>query len=342
MDPGPEKQASAIGGGIVSWKVIAASGERFTGFAPYVASVNEAGAVAFQASLPDGGTHVFSGRGGEVTAAPAKVAAVTSHPDLNDAADMSFYGELAGGGQGVFLVRDGRLETIADARGGFASIGPAGPTMNESGGVAFRAHQSSEVPGIFVWDGAAVSTIAISGGTWSEFHGLPVIENDGTVVFRADRDDGVQGIYAAHAGSVRTIVDTGEDFETLGLFPSVQRGVVAFAATLRDGGGGIFTADDGQIAQVERDGAFESFRGALIGGAGVVLIATPRGGSLGLFTGPDPVVDRILAVGDALFDSTVADFAANPVSINAVGQVAVRVTLTDGRELILRADPPGR
>jgi hypothetical protein len=37
--------------------------------------------------------------------------------------------------------------------------------------------------------------------------------------------------------------------------------------------------------------------------------------------------------------STVAELASNPVSVNAVGQVAIRVRLTDGRQLILRADP---
>jgi hypothetical protein len=92
----------------------------------------------------------------------------------------------------------------------------------------------------------------------------------------------------------------------------------------------------------EPDGAFETFRGALISGTGaVVYIATPRGESLGLFAGSDPNRDRILALGDALLDSSVADFAANPVSVNAAGQIAVRTTLADGRQLILRADPVG-
>jgi len=49
--------------------------------------------------------------------------------------------------------------------------------------------------------------------------------------------------------------------------------------------------------------------------------------------------DRILAIGEALRGSSVADFGANPVSINAGGHVAVRATLADGRQLILRADP---
>ncbi len=71
----------------------------------------------------------------------------------------------------------------------------------------------------------------------------------------------------------------------------------------------------------------------------MVRIATPRGGSLGLFAGPEPEADRILAVGDPLFGSTVADLASNPVSVNAAGQVAVRARLADGRQLVLRADP---
>jgi hypothetical protein len=70
----------------------------------------------------------------------------------------------------------------------------------------------------------------------------------------------------------------------------------------------------------------------------VVLIATPRGGRPGIFAGPDPMADRILCLGDPLLDSNVVDLASNPVSVNAVGQVAIRAELADGRELILRAD----
>jgi hypothetical protein len=162
------------------------------------------------------------------------------------------------------------------------------------------------------------------------------------VVFRADRKDGVQGIYAGRGGSLRTVVETGEFFDTLAFFPSVNdQGVVAFAATLQAGGSGIFTVDDGRVTRIiDTDGAFEAYRGALITSAGaVVRIATPRGGSLGIFAGPDPEADRILALGDPLLGSTVTEFASNPVSVNAAGHVAIRASLTDGRQLILRADP---
>jgi len=225
-----------------SWTVIATTGERFSDFAPYVASVNDAGTVAFQAALRGGGTGVFTGSGGAVAeaAGPALLAGVTSHPDLNGAGATSFYGDLPGGGQGVFLLRDGRLQTIADTGGPFASIGPLGPTMNEAGTVAFRANRTAGVSGIFAGDGAAVATVADTEGRWSRFHGLPVINRGGTVVFRADRKDGVQGIYAGGGGSIWTVAETGDLFETLALFPSVSdQGTVAFAATLRAGGAGM-------------------------------------------------------------------------------------------------------
>jgi len=328
---------------VFSFAVVETTGERFSRFAPYVASVNDAGLVAFQAALRDGGSGVFAGHGGEVGELVRRSlhAGVTSHPDVNTARDMSFYGELPGGGQGAFLHEDGRLQTVADTHGAFASIGPLGPTMNEGGTVAFRGDSADQASGIFAGVGAAVTTVADTNGPWARFHGLPVITDDDTVVFRADRKDGFQGIYAGRDGSIRPIAETGERFESLGLFPSANsRGTVAFAATLRSGVAGIFTDDAGRITCVtETDRAFEEYRGALITNAGaLVIIGTPRSGRLGLFAGPDPEADQILALGDLLLDSTVEDFAANPVSVNASGQVGIRASLADGRDVILRAD----
>jgi len=329
-----------------SLTVVAITGERFSTFAPYVASVNDAGLVAFQAVLRDGGSGVFAGDGREVEELVRRSlhAGVTSHPDVNGAMDTSFYGELPRGGQGVFLHRDGRLQIVVDTHGAVASIGPLGPTMNEAGTVAFRADSTNGASGVFAGDGSAVTTVADTNGPWSRFHGLPVITHDDIVVFRADCKDGVQGIYAGREGSIRTVAETGERFESLSLFPSANDGgTAAFAATLRGGAAGIFTDDAGRITRVtETDGAFEAYRGALITDLGqVVMIATPHGGSLGLFGGPNPDADRILALGDPLLDTTVDDFAANPVSINAGGQAAIRANLADGRQAILRADPAG-
>ena len=327
---------------MISWTVIATTEEQFSGFAPYVAAVNDLGMVAFQAALRDGGSGVFTGSG-EVSAevvGPDVLAAVTSHPDLNLAGETSFYGDLPGR---PGCLRAPRRETADDRGygGRLSSVGPLGPTMNEAGTVAFRADLGSGTSAIFVGDAADVTTVADTDGDWSRFHGLPVIDRGGGVVFRADREDGVEGIYSARQGTIRAVVEVGDVFERLALFPSVNdHGTVAFAATLRGQGTAILTADDGLITVVDSKGEFEEFRGALIDGAGsLVRIATPRGGSLGLFSGPDPKTDRILAIGDHLFGSTVTDFASNPVSINAIGHLAIRASLADGRQLILRTNP---
>ena len=107
----------------------AAAGDRFTDFMPYVASLNDAGVVAFQAALRRGGTGVFIGSGGPVAtvieAGSGPLGAITSHPDINRAGAVCFYAELTAGGQGVFLVRDGQL--IAVARSGRAKREIPGP-----------------------------------------------------------------------------------------------------------------------------------------------------------------------------------------------------------------------
>src|SRR5437667_12252647 len=148
-----------------SGRVIATTGELFSDFAPYVASVNEAGTVAFQAALRGGGTGVFTSSGGAVAeaAGPALLAGVTSHPDLNGTGATSFYGDLPGGGQGVFLLRDGRLQTIADTRGPFESIGPLGPALTEARSVAFRGDHTGAVMGIVDAGGPAFATGGASG-----------------------------------------------------------------------------------------------------------------------------------------------------------------------------------
>jgi len=86
---------------------------------------------------------------------------------------------------------------------------------------------------------------------------------------------------------------------------------------------------------------FESIRGALLSDRGtLVLVATLREGGLGVFSDAEGRVP-ILAIGSPLLGSVVADFALNAVSMNARDQVAIRVTLADGREAIVRSDPIG-
>ena len=327
---------------------IAETGDRFSDFAPYVASINHAGTVAFQAALRSGGTGVFTGRGGPVAtvvdSTDHRFSGFYSHPDIDDGGALSVYAGLRPEGQGVAFFRDGQPVILASSGDHFKAVGPLGPTMNDDGAVAFRADLQTGFSGICSGNAGGVTAIADTSGRFAAFQGLPVINRHATVMFRADLKDGRKGIYTGRGAALTTIVETGEQFSDLVSFPSINdEETVAFCATLKTGGVGVFTARGNQFATiVAAECGFESFRNALITQAGQVIFAgTPRGGTLGVFVGPDPVAHKVLALGDSLFDSIVAEFALNPVSVNDAGQIAIRVKLASGRQFILRADPAG-
>jgi hypothetical protein len=330
----------------LTFVIVAESGSHFCDFTPYVASINNAGTVAFQAALAGGGTGVFTGHGGPVTTvaetAGGRYASFYSHPDITDDGALSVYATTPKAKQTVALLDHHQVGSTRDTGESFPTVGPLGPTMNQAGSVAFRANHNSGMSGVFVLknDGAIV-TIAETDGNFAGFHGLPVINRSGAVAFRADLKSGAKGIFSGHGGERTPVVETGEQFGDFSLFPSINdHGTVAFGATLTAGGVGVFTIGDGRLNTVVAPGVFESVRNALINNSGqVTFAATPHGGTLGAFAGPDPVAGKVLALGDSLFGSTVAEFALNPVSVNDAGQIALRVRLADGRQFILRADP---
>lgn len=317
---------------------IADTDGRFADFTPYVASVSDRGLVAFQATLRDGSSGVYSGSGGPVStvadSSSGLLTSVFSHPDINALGTVTVYATLKTGGRGVVRVRDGEITVAA------MDAGPLGPTINDAGTVAFRTDETGP-SGVFVTDGEEVRAIAKTGPVFGEFHGLPVINYRGTVVFRADLAAGGEGVYVGDGGPPIPIAETGDVFTGFGDFPTLtDDGTVAFCAQLRSGASGVFVAAEGSLATViDTSGAFESFRGVLLDATGgVIFYATPKDGRLGVFSGPEPDRDRLIGLGEPFDGSTIVDFALNPVSMNAVGQIALRVKLADDRHLILRAD----
>lgn len=352
-----------------SYVLIAETGKLFSDFAPYVATVDHLGRVAFQAALSSGGTGVFVGDGGEITtiAHPGTdpPEQICSHPAISADGRVSFYAEHLTTGQGVFLANNEQLITLAHTHGRLTSIGPLGPTMNDAGAVAFRATSRDGAAGVYVGRSSGphgppeLDLVAEADAQIRAFQGLPVINGRGDVAFRCDLAGDKQGIFLRSDGVVRTVATTGattgattdattddragdeDPFIDLGRFPIVNDArAVAFSGVRRASGPGVFVAQDGRIhtALLATD-RFGSVRGALIDNTGALIFyATPLGGELGIYAGVDPLMGRILGIGDALFDSIVTGFALNPVSINDAGQLAVRVVLRNERQLIIRMD----
>ena len=338
---------------------LAMNEDRFTDFAPYVPAIDDHGVVAFQATLRDGNSGVFTSDGRAIAdvavstspACPAR--SFTSHPDIDGAGTLAVYVTLRSGDEAVLRVHaDGRIATTS-ASDGFRGIGPLGPTMNAHGDVALRGTLPDGRACIRVWRGDRCEAIAEAGDRDRDrdrdhrgfigFEGLPVIDEEGQVVFHAILRDDRHGLFVKRRDAQCVAVAvTGNDFDELARFPTMNdRGTVAFAARRSAGAWGIFTARAGRLdCVVDAGSAFESFRGVLVGDAGPVAFhGTPVGGRLGIYTGPDPARHRLLGLGDPLFGATIVDFALNPVSINPLGQLAIRIALDDGRQFILRADP---
>ena len=252
-------------------------------FGPYVPSINNHGVVAFTV-----GSEVLCGDGGPLRRLLA--GDFHSHPDINDNLQCCVYGRR-------------RVWGVA---GDFERVGPLGPTMNESGQVAFRA------------DGAIfLGERRLAAGA---FEGLPVTNAAGTVVFRSDT-----GIYTTLG-----VVADFTTFVSLGHFPDINdEGTVVFTGDHTVSGPGVFTSSRQVVA------GFPSVRGALINNAGqIVFYATPTGGSLGIYA----QAGRLLSIGDSLWGARVTEFALNPVSFNDLGQLAIRIGLSNGRRMIVRRE----
>ncbi len=340
-------------------QTLAETGARWNDFGPYVPCLSQTGAVAFQATLSSGSSGLYLAQGNTVRclfeSGFGHFSHFYSHPDLNQSQVLCFYAALPNRVAGVYLSEGKQLTPLAETGKTFEEIGPLGPTLNENAEVAFRANLKNGQAGIFKASAQhGLSEIAKTGDRFSGFQGLPVINPSGEVLFRADLNNGAAGLFYWHSGQMIPLILTGERFAELGAFPAWNaEGQVVFAATLHSGESGIFRLQTDQPNQTLKqalsiESGFSHFRGALLNDAGqIIFFATPKGGQLGLFTGPDPVQDKLIGIGDSWqaakvtekVAEKVTEFALNSVSFNQQGQIALRLKLSNGQGLILRADP---
>lgn len=106
---------------------------------------------------------------------------------------------------------------------------------------------------------------------------------------------------------------------------------------------GIFSFKDGILTNLVNDqGLFHSFELLDINNKGDIAFSATLEDTWksGIFIGTDPVKDKVIAVGDSLFGSTVTylSFLGNK-GFNNKGQIAFIATLADGTNAVFRADP---
>jgi hypothetical protein len=169
-----------------------------------------------------------------------------------------------------------------------------------------------------------------------------MINNSGMVAFKAFSSfgggGGGSGIFSGNGGPVTTIKYSGV---MTGLFesPSINdSATVVYVQQFNSGLNTVFSYSGGintPIATSNLSGPLAGFRSPHINSAGDVALLgyyvfQPNEG-FGIFTGPDPVADRVLLIGNELFGSTVTDLnLSGGRRLNDTGDIVFGYVLANG------------
>jgi hypothetical protein len=240
------------------------------------------------------------------------------------------------------------------------NIGGIGlPWVNENGDIAFVADlRVPTATGFLLVDrilliaGDGISVIPELSNTSvriSQGQKRVSVNDLGVVAFAGKLVDGTDGgasIFTSDGGSLRKVIDATGPFADF-FSPSINsNGVVAFRALLDSGVQGLFTVDALDVVStiVDTAGPFNTFISDHVpfnNQGGVAFVAGLDNGGFGIFTGPDPVADKVItgAEIEAMWGSGVDSLFVGRDGLNDSGQIVFRVTLRNDRSLIVRADP---
>jgi hypothetical protein len=318
--------------------------ERFGSFP----SLSKAGHVAFYAERGTTYTGLFQTilAGTPITTiadSEGPFSVLDAFTSINSAGQVAFTGILQTGEAGVFKWSNSMVSTVSQPDGTFLFFGGAAQ-INDGGTVAFFATRAPAVPvvrGIYAGDGTApVMTVADNSGTFRVFGDSPAINATGSVVFFAtDLEATDAGLYRGTATGGPTapiLTNNSSPLHNFERDPSVNAfGRIAFKA-VEDSTSmpGLFLVDldgTGLTTLLTTNGPFSQFDSPTINDNGTVaFLGFLDNGGLGIFTGANPVGDKVIGRGDLLFGSTVTALGFYR-GLNDNDQLAFSYELANGR-----------
>ncbi|MCC5638074.1 hypothetical protein LC593_19990 [Nostoc sp. CHAB 5844] len=257
---------------------------------------------------------------------------------INNAGTVAFSANLDDTSSGVFISNKGVITPIVNSSDprGFGN-----PVINNLGQVVFSAPLNTQNQGIFTSNGRETSLIADTNDTYTTLDGYAINDRN-TVAFVASLNTGGRGIFIYQGETTTPVVETNGDFDFLSSPTLNNENTIAFRGVLDNyTTEGIFTVKDGNLSTItDNSGPFSFFENPAINNEGIVAFkgALDTGG-FGIYTGPDPVNDKVIAVGDALLGSTVVDLYFSNQGLNDANQVAFYAKLANGTAGIFRANP---
>ena len=312
-------------------------------------TVNNSGEVAFAGFGPFQAGQVetvYKGSGGALTTIASTAASqfiFFANPFINGLGDVAFRG-LAGltAPNGVYRGNGGTLTTIYTA-----SNNVDAHAINDSGTVVFV--DSSK--GIMTGNGGTQTIAVPLGGSFARV-GPADINNAGTIAFNALLTTGATAIYTDNSGTLTQIAVS--DASVSATFePRINnKGDLAWLSSLVSGDqeieiqtaisgiARVFVDTKGPYAQFGFSHALDINNLAEIVFSAILDSNVDPSGTVGIFTGSDPVMDSVIRNGDALAGKTVRESALG--GINDCGQISFRAIFSDFSSGIFRADPIGR
>ena len=318
-------------------------------------SINNNGMVSFRGTYKDGGWGLFAGssRGGPLTTlidsrVGGLVRYVSGEPHgLNDAGTIAFQGGLEDGRIGVFTVApSGALTTVFSGFGPAVGV-PENPPVQRypvigyktdidgAGAAVFWTRDADGVTSIRKGAGGAITTVVDTRGDL-KFLGQPAMNQSGTVSFFGSPDGEEVGVYVADAAGVRRVwgAPEGRRFDA----SSTATDINDLGAIAIEGGG--IVAPDGTFTTIGGEGQPGS---PAINNAGAIAFYSGFGeypnNTYGVYTGSNPVADKVIAKGDPLFGATATGMSVFGGGMNDRGEIVFKYSVSGGRYGIAVARP---
>jgi len=172
-------------------------------------------------------------------------------PAVDDAGSVVFQAALRGGGSGVFLARDGRIEALLEAEAGESVI--SHPDCNARGDMCvYLARDDGSSALVAVKAGQRITLADSRDGVFAAIGPLgPVMDAAGSVAFRATLADGSAAVCAWSHGVLRVLARTGDGFSGfLGLPVIAGAAGVVFRADRCDRVQGVYRVVEGAVTAV--------------------------------------------------------------------------------------------
>ena len=262
-------------------------------------------------------------------------------PRINDSGVVAYRTREAShpssGGRCCVFATDGT--TIAVVDDPIRDIGNYISDYSNNGEVAFEVGLTDGTVALVIGDGGELRTIADTNGPYREFRAATLrMSPSGIVTFAAWLDSQHdQSLFRVDNEGTTQIAGPG--FPVLADEDSDvnDSGTVLFRGWSNLTGQGIFLSDGHTITTVvdSQGPYFTGFRHPILNAHGDLAFEGLAPDQGGIYTGADPIRDKVIRVGDMLFGAMV-DSVGNP-SINDRGDIAFDYHLTTGRSGIALA-----